>query len=327
MKILLTGGAGYIGSHIVKLLLNQGHQIVVIDNLEKGHRKALQGGKFYQLDLADQRKVAEVFLAEKIEGVIHLAADSLVGESMKHPAKYYNNNVINGYNLLEVMRSYDVRYLVFSSTAAVYGEPKELPLTENSTTMPTNVYGQSKLHFEEMLADYSHAYGLKYISLRYFNAAGADLSGEIGEDHHPETHLIPIVLKKALGQWERLAIFGTDYSTPDGTCVRDYIHVNDLAVAHLLALEALADGHDSTIYNLGNGAGYSVREVIDTASRVVGRKILAVETQRRLGDPAVLIASSEKIQRELNWEAAYPDLQTIIETAWRWHKNHPTGYR
>lgn len=326
MKVLLTGGAGYIGSHIVKLLLTKGHQIMVVDNLQKGHQQALKGGKFYQIDLADRKKLELVFQEEQIEGVIHLAADSLVGESMEHPAKYYYNNVLNGYNLLEVMRKYEVNYLVFSSTAAVYGEPIELPLTETTPTKPTNVYGRSKLHFEEMLADYSQAYGLKFISLRYFNAAGADFSGQIGEDHQPETHLIPIVLQKALGQRERLCIFGTDYPTPDGTCIRDYIHVNDLALAHLLALEALAQGQGSNIYNLGNGEGYSVREVIDTASQVVGKEILAVEAGRRLGDPAVLVASSKKIQRELNWSAASPGLKTIIETAWKWHKYHPTGY-
>lgn len=326
MKILVTGGAGYIGSHVVKALSNTHHQILILDNLQKGHIDAIKAGEFLHADLADQNRLDEIFDQHKIDGVIHLAADSLVGESMENPAKYYFNNVVNGFNLLEAMKKYGTKYLVFSSTAAVYGEPEEVPIEEDHLSCPTNVYGRSKLHFEEMLADYDRAYGLKYISLRYFNAAGADPSGEIGEDHTPESHLIPIVLQKVLGQREKLAIFGTDYNTSDGTCIRDYIHVNDLADAHILAIEALAQGKESSIYNLGNGKGYSVQEVINTASSVVGEEIQAMEEGRRPGDPAVLIASSEKIMRELNWEPKYPDLKTIIETAWRWHKTHPEGY-
>lgn len=327
MKILVTGGAGYIGSHVVKALAETGdHEILVIDNLQKGHGDAVQSTNLLQIDLADQAGLEEIFINHQIDGVIHLAADSLVGESMENPAKYYYNNVVNGYNLLEAMRKYNTKYIVFSSTAAVYGEPDEVPITEDHPTSPTNVYGRTKLHFEEMLQDYDQAYGIKYISLRYFNASGADLSGEIGEDHHPETHLIPIVFQKALGQRDRLAIFGTDYPTSDGTCVRDYIHVNDLADAHILAIEALAKGRCSTIYNLGNGKGYSVREVINVASKVVGQEIPATEEERRSGDPAVLIASSERIMEELNWQPKYPDLETIIATAWKWHQSYPGGY-
>lgn len=326
MKILVTGGAGYIGSHVVKALSSTNHQILVLDNLQKGHVNAIKAGEFFRTDLANHDRLIEIFDQHRIEGVIHLAADSLVGESMENPAKYYFNNVVNGYNLLEAMRKHGTKYLVFSSTAAVYGEPKEVPIKEDHLTCPTNVYGRSKLHFEKMLADYDRAYGLKYISLRYFNAAGADASGEIGEDHNPESHLIPIVLQKVLGQREKLEIFGTDYNTSDGTCIRDYIHVNDLADAHILAIEALAQGKESSIYNLGNGKGYSVREVINTASMVIGEKIEAIEKDRRPGDPAVLIASSEKIMQELNWQPKFPDLKTIIETAWRWHQAYPEGY-
>ncbi|MCK4258477.1 MAG: UDP-glucose 4-epimerase GalE [Halanaerobiales bacterium] len=326
MKILVTGGAGYIGSHVVNALLGTEYEIVVLDNLQKGHQDALIGGKFIEGDLADRQKLSEIFAEHQIEGVIHLAADSLVGESMENPSKYYYNNVLNGYNLLEVMREHSTRYIVFSSTAAVYGEPEEIPITEDHPTRPTNVYGKTKLHFEDMLVDYEKAYGIKHICLRYFNAAGADISGRIGEDHNPESHLIPIVLQKVLGLRENLAIFGTDYNTPDGTCIRDYIHVNDLATAHILAIEKLFDGFDSKIYNLGNGVGFSVREVIETASQVVGKPIPALEHPRRTGDPAILIASSDKIKKELDWKPEYPELKKIIETAWNWHKNHPDGY-
>lgn len=326
MRILVTGGAGYIGSHVVKALQATEHEIVVLDNLTKGHKQAVQGVRLIEADLADAERLAEIFASTMIDGVIHLAADSQVGESMENPAKYYRNNVLNGFNLLEAMRAAGTRLLVFSSTAAVYGEPEVVPITEEHPTRPTNTYGRTKLHFEEMLADYERAYGLKYISLRYFNAAGADSSGEIGEDHDPESHLIPIVLRQVLGGGAPLAIFGTDYATPDGTCVRDYIHVNDLASAHLLAIEALARGAQSSVYNLGNSKGYSVREVIETASKVVGQPIAAFEHPRRAGDPAVLIASSERLKRELGWEPQFPELETIIATAWKWHKDHPNGY-
>lgn len=326
MKILVTGGAGYIGSHVVRALQQTEHEIIVLDNLSKGHRAAVKGVTFVEADLADRARLAEIFAQEGVEGVIHLAASSLVGESMTKPAAYYANNVLNGFNLLEVMREHGTRFIVFSSTAAVYGEPEGLPIDETHPTQPTNTYGRTKLHFEGMLADYERAYGLKYISLRYFNAAGADPSGEIGEDHDPESHLIPIVLKQALGETSPLAIFGTDYDTPDGTCIRDYIHVNDLASAHLLAIEALRTGGKSAIYNLGNNQGYSVREVIETASRVVGNPIVACEKERRPGDPAVLVASSERLKAELGWKPQFPELEQIIATAWNWHKNHPQGY-
>ncbi len=320
MNILITGGAGYIGSHVGKKLLEAGHQVITLDNLSKGHHQAVLGGKFIEGDLADKKMINQVMVDEKIEAVIHLAAFSLVGESMEKPGLYYYNNVTNGLNLLEAMVNNGVKYLVFSSTAAVYGEPREVPIPETHPTKPGNTYGESKLIFEMMMARYSQIYDLKYISLRYFNAAGADPEGKIGEDHHPETHLIPIVLQKALGLREKLFIFGDDYPTSDGTCIRDYIHVVDLADAHMLAVKALAGGMDSRIYNLGNGEGYSVKEVIDTASEIVGKEIIAEKGPRRTGDPAVLIASSEEIKRELGWKPLYPNLKKIIETAWKWHK-------
>jgi len=320
MNILVTGGAGYIGSHVAKKLSEIGHNVIIIDNLVKGHKEAVIVGKFIEGDLKDSECLNNVMQSEKIEAVIHLAAHSLVGESMENPGKYYKNNVSNGLNLLEAMVNNNVKYIVFSSTAAVYGEPQEVPIKENHPNNPGNTYGDSKLFFEKMLKRYDQIYGLKYVSLRYFNAAGADSSGVIGEAHDPETHLIPIVLQKALGIRDKLYIFGDDYPTPDGTCVRDYIHVEDLANAHILAVNALADSMDSRIYNLGNGEGYSVKEVIDTASGVVGEEIKAEIGERRAGDPAVLVASSDKIKKELGWQPEYPDLKTIIESAWRWHK-------
>lgn len=320
MKILVTGGAGYIGSHVVKCLLEAGREVVVIDNLAKGHLQAVTGGEFIKGDLEDKLLLKDIMSNYDIGGVIHLAADSLVGESMKNPGKYYRNNVANGINLLQAMVDSNVNHIVFSSTAAVYGEPEAMPIPEEHPLQPTNTYGESKLFFEKILARYHQIYDLDYISLRYFNAAGADPSGEIGEAHEPETHLIPIVLQKALGERQELYIFGNDYPTADGTCVRDYIHVNDLAHAHILALDALEAGKDSAVYNLGNGQGYSVREVIETAHRVTGRDIEAKMGERRSGDPAVLVASSDKIKSELDWKPQYPDLETIIETAWNWHK-------
>lgn len=320
MNILVTGGAGYIGSHVVSSLLNAGHKVVTLDNLEKGHREAVRGGQFIEGDLEDKKTLDRIMKDYTIQGVIHLAAHSLVGESMENPGKYYYNNVANGINLLETMVNNNVKYLVFSSTAAVYGEPEEVPITEAHPTRPTNTYGESKLFFEKMMARYDQIYGLKYVSLRYFNAAGADPSGKIGEQHDPETHLIPIVLERVTGQREKLYIYGDDYPTKDGTCIRDYIHVNDLADAHLLAVDALANGLKSSIYNLGNGEGYSVKEVIETASKIVGKPIEAEIGKRRAGDPAILVASSDKIKEELGWKPDYPDLETIIETAWKWHK-------
>ena len=321
MNILVTGGAGYIGSHVLKALLKEGHQVVTFDNLQKGHKKAVTGGKFVKGDLADKELLNQVMEKNQIEGVIHLAADSLVGESMENPGKYYRNNFANGINLLEAMVKNGVKNIVFSSTAAVYGEPDQIPIKEDNQTEPTSTYGESKLFFEKALKRYDDIYDLKYVSLRYFNAAGADPEGEIGEAHDPETHLIPIVLQTALGIRDKIYIFGDDYPTRDGSCIRDYIHVNDLAAAHVLAVEALADGKESSIYNLGNGEGYSVKEVINTVKEVTGRDFEVKVSERRAGDPAVLIASSDKIQQELNWQPQYPELEKIISTAWKWHKS------
>ncbi|SIQ20609.1 UDP-glucose 4-epimerase GalE [Halanaerobium kushneri] len=321
MNILVTGGAGYIGSHVLKALLKEGHQVVTFDNLQKGHREAVIGGKFVEGDLSDQKHIENVMAENKIEGVIHLAADSLVGESMENPAKYYRNNFANGINLLEAMVKNDVKNIVFSSTAAVYGEPDQIPIKEKNQTVPTNTYGESKLFFEKALKRYDDIHGINFVSLRYFNAAGADPEGEIGEAHDPETHLIPIVLQTALGIRDKIYIFGDDYPTRDGSCIRDYIHVNDLAAAHVLAVEALGAGKESSIYNLGNGEGYSVKEVIDTVKEVTDRDFEVEVAKRRAGDPAVLIASSDKIQQELNWQPEYPELEKIISTAWQWHKS------
>lgn len=326
MSILVTGGAGYIGSHTVKELLAQGYDVITLDNLQKGHREAVLGGTFVQGDLGDKLLLQEVFSNNSVEAVVHFAADSLVGESVIAPAKYFQNNIVNGLNLINVMVEHGVKALVFSSTAAVYGEPEEWPITEDFSKAPTNNYGLTKLQFEEILQAYDQAYSLRHISLRYFNAAGADSSAEIGEDHAPETHLIPLVLQAAMGQREQITVFGTDYATPDGTCIRDYIHVTDLAQAHILALRVLLEGNPSNVYNLGNGSGYSVREVIEVARQVTGREIKVVEGERRSGDPAVLVASSERIKAELGWRPQYPELATIIESAWRWHSSHPRGF-
>ncbi len=321
MKVMVTGGAGYIGSHVVKALLGSGYEVLVLDNLDKGHREAVVGGDFIEGDLADKELLDDIFSGHDIEGVIHLAAHSLVGESMEDPGKYYDNNVSRGLNLLEAMINNEVEYMVFSSTAAVYGEPEEIPITEEHPLQPTSVYGESKLFYEKILKRYDQIHGLQYTSLRYFNAAGADPRGEIGEAHEPETHLIPIVLQTVLGKRDELYIFGDDYPTRDGTCIRDYIHVNDLARCHILALEALIEGMPSRIYNLGNGEGYSVREVIKTAEKVTGQKIDAKIGKRRPGDPAALVASAEKAKEELDWKPEYPDLESIIESAWNWHSS------
>lgn len=327
MNILVTGGAGYVGSHVVEELMKTGqHNVVVLDNLQKGHRESLLGGEFVEGDLADTNLLDRIFAKHGIEAVVHMAADSLVGESVEHPDKYFNNNVTNGLNLLNAMVRHGAQYIVFSSTAAVYGEPIETPITEDHPQIPTNPYGESKLFFEKIMARYDKAYGLKHISLRYFNAAGASPSGAIGEDHRPESHLIPIILQVALGIRDKVVIFGTDYDTPDGTCIRDYIHVTDLATAHLLALDALAAGAESNAYNLGNGEGFSVREVIDMVEKIVGKPIARSEGARRAGDPAVLVASSHKIMQELGWQPKYHDLETIVQTAWDWHRRHPQGF-
>jgi len=327
MAVLVTGGAGYIGSHTVAELLDASEEVIVLDNLQKGHRSAVLGGRFYHGDLRDDEFLDKVFKENDIEAVIHFAADSLVGESMGDPLKYYNNNVVSTLRLLSKMKECGVKKIVFSSTAATYGEPENIPILESDRTLPTNPYGETKLAVEKALKWADNAYGIKYISLRYFNAAGAHISGRIGEDHNPETHLIPIVLQVALGRREAISIFGADYDTPDGTCIRDYIHVTDLAQAHVLALKKLREGGDSGIYNLGNGKGFSVKEVVELAREVTGVNIKAVVADRRPGDPAVLVASSERIQKELNWQTKYNDLRTIIDTAWKWHSANPDGFK
>lgn len=326
MSILVTGGAGYIGSHTVVELLSANEDVVVVDNLQKGHRDAVLGGKFCKGDLRDDSFLDGVFKENNIEAVIHFAADSLVGESVTDPLKYYNNNMVSTLRLLTKMKEYGVDKIVFSSTAATYGEPENTPILETDRTLPTNPYGETKLSVEKALKWADNAYNTRYVSLRYFNAAGAHTSGRIGEDHDPESHLIPIVLQAALGKRDGIQIFGNDYETPDGTCIRDYIHVTDLAQAHVLALESLRKGGGSAIYNLGNGRGFSVREVVDLARKVTGVNIKEITAPRRAGDPAVLVASSEKIQKELHWKPVFNDLSTIIETAWVWHKANPEGF-
>ncbi len=326
MNVLVTGGAGYIGSHTVKALVEAGHHVVVFDDLSTGHRASVAGVPFVQGDVTRREDLLDALKRYSIDAVMHFAAKSLVGESMQDPAKYYVNNVAGGVTLLEALREAGVETIIFSSTAAVYGEPESIPIPEEHPLRPTSVYGRTKLMFEQMLEDYRRVYGLRYAALRYFNAAGADPGGQIGEDHDPETHLIPIVLQAALGQREAVTIFGTDYDTPDGTCIRDYIHVTDLADAHVLALEALKAGGPGGVYNLGNGNGFSVRQVIEAAERVVGAKIPVKEGDRRAGDPAVLVASSEKARRELGWKPRFTDLDEIVRTAWQWHRSHPNGY-
>lgn len=326
MSILVCGGAGYIGSHMVAHLLENNEDVVILDNLEKGHKDALLGGKLYVGDLRDKEILNKVFTENKIDAVIDFAAYSLVGESMSEPLKYFNNNVYGTINLLEAMKEHGVKYIVFSSTAATYGEPKFIPITEDSETIPTNAYGESKLLVEKILRWCDHAYGIKYTVLRYFNAAGAHVNGKIGEDHSPETHLIPLILDVALGNREKIMMFGDDYDTKDGTCIRDYIHVSDLSKAHSLALKRLKEGKESAIYNLGNGTGFSVKEMVEVARKVTGHAIPAEVAPRRAGDPGVLIASSDRAIKELGWVPEFNDVETIISTAWEWHKNHPQGY-
>ncbi|MCM3162453.1 UDP-glucose 4-epimerase GalE [Metabacillus litoralis] len=328
MAILVCGGAGYIGSHAVSELLDRKEEVVVVDNLQKGHLPAvLEGATFYNGDLKDEEFLRNVFKENNIEAVIHFAADSLVGESVEKPLQYYENNVYGTMCLLKVMTEYNVKKIVFSSTAATYGEAENIPIVENDPTVPTNPYGETKLAVEKMLKWSEQAYGLKYVVLRYFNVAGAHMEGKLGEDHDPETHLIPIILQVALGNREKIMIFGDDYQTEDGTCIRDYIHVTDLADAHILAIEKLRKDNTSATYNLGNGNGFSVKQVIETARTVTGHPIPAEVAPRRAGDPAVLIASSEKAVNELGWKPKYADLHTIIESAWNWFQNHPKGYK
>lgn len=327
MNVLVTGGAGYIGSHVVEELTANGYTPIVYDNFSTGHVDAVSDKvQLIEGDIHDFNFLKHILGEYEIDGVLHFAASSQVGESMVNPGKYYYNNVAGTLGLLDAMREAGVEQLVFSSTAAVYGEPAQVPITEDMPLQPTNVYGRTKLMIEKMMEDYSHAYGLRYVALRYFNAAGASLLGNIGEDHRPETHLIPLIIQAALGQRESVSIFGTDYPTPDGTCLRDYIHVKDLASAHVLAMDHLRNGGDCRTYNLGTENGFSVREIIDAVKKVTGRNFTVKEEVRRAGDPAKLIASSEKIKKELHWEPKHSQIEEIVETAWRWHEGHPKGY-
>ena len=327
MAILVTGGAGYIGSHTAHELIRAGYDVVVLDNLVTGYRAAVpEGARFYQGDIRDIAFLDSLFEKEKIDAIIHFAAFSLVGESVSNPLKYYENNLYGTKVLLESMVKNGISRIVFSSTAATYGEPENIPILESDRTCPTNPYGETKLAMEKMFKWTGDAHGINFVSLRYFNACGADAGGKIGEAHNPESHLIPLVLQVPNGKRASISIFGTDYDTPDGTCIRDYIHVTDLAAAHILAVKYLLDGGKSDVFNLGNGVGYSVREVIEMARRVTGHPIPATETPRRAGDPARLVASSEKARRVLGWNPTHASLEEIIESAWNWHKNHPNGY-
>jgi UDP-glucose 4-epimerase len=324
MRFLVTGEAGYTGSVVTVQLLEEGHEVMVLDNLSKGHRRAVpEGASFVRGDLLDAQRLARV-LATGFDGVLHFAALSLVGESVRHPERYYRTNVMGTLNLLEGMLLAGIPRLVFSSTAAVYGEPEEVPIPETAPTLPTNPYGGSKLAVDNLIGFYAAAHGLQAASLRYFNVAGA--SGRFGEDHQPETHLIPLVLEVAAERRTSVEIYGTDYPTPDGTAIRDYIHVEDLAQAHLVALEA-AKPKEHRIYNLGNGTGFSVREVLRCAQEVTGRRIKTIDAPRRAGDPAVLVATSRKIQEELGWAPKKPDLQAMVSDVWEWIQAHPLGYR
>ena len=324
MTILLTGGAGYIGSTVLRRLLEKGHSVVVLDNLSKGHKESLpEGVPFYALDIADEEKVREIIEKHSIDSVMHFAAYMEVGESVKFPEKYLDNNLRRGLVFLKTLKDYGVKKFVFSSTAAVYGTPTKVPIEEDDPKEPINPYGSSKLSFEKALEEYSESYDFNYIALRYFNASGA--AYDVGEAHNPETHLIPLVLQVALGQRDNIKIFGTDYPTKDGTCVRDYIHVLDLADAHILALEHLEKVNTSNVFNLGSGDGYSVKEVIETCREVTGHAIPAEESSKREGDPAVLIADSSKIKAQLGWEAKF-SLKEIVSSAWEWHRKHPDGF-
>ena len=329
MKVLVLGGAGYIGSHTVyRLIEEENVQVVIIDNLETGFKEAVHPeASFYEGDIRNRAFVDSVLCAEPdIDAVIHFAANSQVGESMVNPLKYYDNNLMGTKVLLEALLAHGINKIVFSSTAATYGEPERVPIVETDKTEPTNTYGETKLAMEKMFKWVSKAHDLRYVSLRYFNACGAHKSGKIGEAHNPETHLIPLILQVPNGKRPFISVFGTDYPTKDGTCIRDYIHVTDLAQAHILAVKYLMAGNDSDVFNLGNGVGFTVKEVIETAEKVTGQPIKVVEEGRRAGDPAVLIASSEKARRVLGWKPEHNSLEEIIKTAWNWHKDHKNGY-
>ena len=328
--VLVTGGAGYIGSHAVKALVDAGHRVVVYDNLSAGHRQAvaLAGGDRTVLvegDVLDTRRLAETISSHDVDALMHFAAFLSVGESVKEPAKYYRNNVLGSLSVLDAMLASGAKHLVSSSTAAVFGEPRVTPITEDHPTAPINPYGESKLTVERALTHYAGAYGLQSISLRYFNAAGADPDGVLGEDHSPEIHVVPRAIDAALGRGT-FQVFGEDYDTPDGTCIRDYVHVTDLAAAHLAALDRLRAGGTTTVYNLGNGRPTSVRDLLNAVERVTRRKVPYTPGPRRAGDPAILFASSDRIRRELGWSPRYEDIDTIVETAWRWRERHPDGY-
>jgi len=325
MNILVTGGAGYIGSHAVRLLLSCGHDVWVYDNLSTGHRASVPADRLLVGDLAERDRLDQALVERRIDAVMHFAAFALVGESVRYPEKYYQNNVINTLHLLDALRRHGVGRFVFSSTCATYGVPQLVPITEDTPQRPVNPYGNTKLAVERALADFAAAHGWGVAMLRYFNAAGASPDGSIGEDHDPESHLIPIVLQAALGKRPAVEVFGTDYQTPDGTCIRDYIHVDDLAAAHLLALEKMAAGKVFAC-NLGTGHGHSVREVIRVAEEVTGRKVPVKEGPRRPGDPPALVAAADKARRDLGWGPRYTDLRAIVETAWNWHRKHPDGY-
>lgn len=327
MSIIVLGGAGYIGSHAVAELVNRGYNVVVVDNLKTGHKEAIhEKAKFYQGDIRDKDFLSSVFDRETVDGVMHFAASSLVGESMEEPLQYLNNNVYGTQILLEVMEQFGVKNIVFSSSAATYGEPEQVPIIESMPTNPESTYGDTKLIMEKMMKWCDKAYGMKYVALRYFNVAGAKSDGTIGEDHQPESHLVPIILQVALGQREKLAIYGDDYNTPDGTCIRDYVHVEDLIDAHIRSLEYLENGGESNIFNLGSSKGFSVQEILGAARSVTEKTIPAEVVARRAGDPGILIASSDKAKEILAWEPKYTDIKDIIATAWKWHESHPNGY-
>ena len=327
MNVLVVGGAGYIGSHCVRQLIAAGHEPVVLDNLVFGHRKAVDHSiPFYDCDLGDCEAVGRILRDEQIELVMHFAAFAYVGESVTEPRKYYENNFVATLRLLETMLDNDVKKFVFSSTCATYGEPETLPMVETLPQAPINPYGQTKLDVENCLKSFAHAYGLSFAAFRYFNAAGAAADGSIGEDHNPETHLIPLVIDAATGRRENIKIFGTDYPTPDGTCLRDYVHVDDLSRAHIAVFDKLNESGASYFYNLGTGKPNSVREIIDAVEKVSGLKVPIVESERRAGDPPALYADSSKAQDELGWEIQYTQIEDIIASAWKWHHSHPEGY-
>lgn len=327
MKILVTGGAGYVGSHTVRKLRDADHEIVIFDNFSSGHRDAVKGFEIFKGDLANKKDLENVFSENNFDGVVHFAGSIEAGESMTDPQRFFNNNFVCGLNLLEAMLNHGVKKIIFSSTAAVYGEPEKMPIEENDPKLPTNVYGMTKLMFEQVLDAYDSAYGLKSVCLRYFNATGADPAGEIGPDHKHKTHLLTLTLLTALGKRDAIKIFGTDYPTEDGTGVRDYVHVNDLADAHVLALDFLNKNNVSEKFNLGNEKGTSVRDVIELSKKISGVNFPVIEEPRRAGDPAKIFASSQKAQKILGWKPNFPDMEQIIQTAWNWHKSHPEGFQ